>query len=38
MNHVLFRLNVGTKLGLGHFLDVSTLHPSLLKKDTNAFF
>ena len=37
MNHVLFRLNVGTKLGLGHFFRCKYLASEFIKKDTNAF-
>ena len=38
MNHVLFRLNVGTKLGLGHFFRCKYLASEFIKKGYKCIF
>ena len=38
MNHVLFRLNVGTKLGLGHFFRCKHLASEFIKKGFKCIF
>ena len=38
MNHVLFRLNVGTKLGLGHFFRCKHLASEFIKKGYKCTF